>query len=111
VTNINVRQTGSELSISGAIKKRHSTGRGIIPGHIDIEVVDPNGDTYNKTNLPYHRKNTKSKKSYFHFKLDVVLASNTTVRVIHHAGNPVQVDQCENHPDLNCNGQNNKKML
>jgi len=111
VATINVRQIDSKLSIFGTIKNKTSAGRGFIPGHIDIEFVDSNGDITNRTNIPYRRKNTKSRTSYFNLKLDVVLTENTTIRVIHHAGIFAKIDRCENHPDLNCNVEVNKKTL
>jgi len=88
VTNVNVRQIDSVLSVYGTIKKRPTFGRGPVPGHIDTEVIEPNGRTVSKKNVRYIRNSTVSRLSKFNFNLDIEVAPGSTLRVVHHDALP-----------------------
>jgi len=86
VAKVNVRKIDSMLSISGTLRKRSSFGRGPVPGHIDVNIIEPGGLVFSKNNVSYTRRSTLSRVSRFKLKikLNVVLASGSIVRVIHH---------------------------
>jgi len=48
VGKVSVQEIDSVVSVSGAVKKRTSYGRGPIPGHIDVEFIGPGGRTFVK---------------------------------------------------------------
>ncbi|NOZ55143.1 MAG: hypothetical protein GXP08_18730 [Gammaproteobacteria bacterium] len=43
VAKVNVWQVDSMLSITGTLRKRSSFGRGPVPGHIDVKIIEPGG--------------------------------------------------------------------
>jgi hypothetical protein len=83
IAHVYVRPDGSELRISGDIRKTLQR-RGHIPGHLHIEVFDDYGKLLIRTTSRYYRRNIKSRLSHFSKTLPIQPDKVTKVRVIHH---------------------------
>ena len=83
VTFVSVIQEGDEVVLRGEVRRR-PTGRGSIPGHIDVEVIDSSGANMEQMSTGYRRSGTKSRYAKFHSRLAAVPPSGSLIRVIHH---------------------------
>ena len=68
--------------ITGELHKR-SHGRGSIPGHIDIEIISPDGAILAIKSTNYKRGSIKSRRSQFAVEILIDLPINSTVRIMH----------------------------
>ena len=78
---VRVVQDGDNIELRGEVTRR-PVGRGPIPGHIDLEVIGPDGITREKAVIDYHRRSVKSRYAKFHTRLGAV-PPGSTVRVTH----------------------------
>lgn len=78
-----VTSTQTSVEIYGVLHKRHHS-RTIIPGHVDIEIISPEGEVLSKLETDYHRGSIKARQSTFHVSVPMVLPEGSTVRLIHH---------------------------
>ncbi|MBZ0071908.1 MAG: hypothetical protein K8I04_09320 [Gammaproteobacteria bacterium] len=83
---VSVIQEGDEVTLRGEVRRR-PVGRGPIPGHIDVEVLDPSGTTLEQMNTSYRRHSIKSRYAKFYTKLGKIPPSGSTIRVTHHYAN------------------------
>ena len=74
--------TGDKLSLRGEVKRRF-TGRGPIPGHLHITLIDPQGKVIKEADISYMRRNVKSSIATFNTKLPVDLTPGSTVQITH----------------------------
>lgn len=84
---VSVYQKGDEVILRGEVRRR-PVGRGPIPGHIDVEVLDPSGTTLEQTSTSYRRLSIKSRYAKFYSKLEKIPPSGSTIRVTHHYASP-----------------------
>lgn len=63
---------------------RYIPARGSIPGHLHIELIDPNDTAFKETEIGYRRKNRKSRYAKFYLPIPGDLRTISRVRVIHH---------------------------
>ena len=82
-TKLAVYSNDSGISVSGELRKRIPS-RGRIYGHVDVDVLSPNGTVLFTTTTNYHRKSRKSHLSKFTIDIPLVLERGSTVRAIHH---------------------------
>ena len=75
-------RTDDQLFVRGEVK-RHMTGRGPIPGHLHITLIDPQGKVIKEADIGYIRHNVKSSIADFNAKLPVDLAPGSTVQITH----------------------------
>jgi hypothetical protein len=75
---------GNEVGviIVGELHKR-GHGRGAMPGHIEIEILGPDGTLLATRSIHYHRGSTKSRRSQFSIEIPIDLPINSTVRIMH----------------------------
>jgi len=59
--------------------------RGYIYGHVDIEVISPDGTMQWIEEFRYRNRGGKSRTTPFSLDIPVVVADGSTIRVIHHA--------------------------
>ena len=59
-------------------------GRAIIPGHIVIEVITPDGGLFTTISSDYQSGSFKSRKSQFAVEIPNEMPVNSTVRITHH---------------------------
>jgi hypothetical protein len=78
---VRVIQEGEEVTLHGKVSRR-PFGRGFIPGHIDLQVINPEGDLLEKCVIDYY-PGPKSTYANFHATLKGMPAGST-IRVIHH---------------------------
>jgi len=79
---VSVVQDGDEITLRGKVTRR-STGRGPIPGHIDLEVIGPDERVVEKSVVDYHRRSVKSRYATFHATLNAAPPPGSTLRIIH----------------------------
>lgn len=79
---VRVVKEGDTVALRGQVR-RWPTGRGPIPGHIDLEVIGPEGGVLEQATLNYHRSSVKSRYAEFHGTLDTIPPTGSTIRVIH----------------------------
>lgn len=87
VTFVSVVQERDEVALRGEVRRR-PIGRGSIPGHIDVEVLDSSGATLEQMSTDYRRLSIKSRYAKFDAKLGTIPPSGSTIRVIHHDARP-----------------------
>ncbi|MCO6411333.1 MAG: hypothetical protein J5I92_01185 [Thiogranum sp.] len=87
VTFVSVVQEGDEVALRGEVRRR-PIGRGSIPGHIDVEVLDSSGATLERMSTDYRRLSIKSRYAKFDANLGTIPPSGSTIRVIHHDAGP-----------------------
>jgi hypothetical protein len=79
---VSVTQEAEEVWLRGQVRRRPS-GRGPIPGHIDLEVIDPEGNVLEKLGIDYDRPSPKSRYANFHAVLTATPPPGSTIRVTH----------------------------
>ncbi|MBZ0070138.1 MAG: hypothetical protein K8I04_00185 [Gammaproteobacteria bacterium] len=83
VRRVTVEQRGPDMEIRGEFSRRWP-GRGPIPGHIDVSLIDRDGTALWEASLDYRRRSIKSRITVFHVKLEVEPPPGSTLRVLHH---------------------------
>ena len=83
IFDIAVRSTDSNVTVAGSLHKR-SHGRTVIPGHIDITFLSPDGDVLRKLETDYRRSSINSRDSTFSVEVPLLLADGSTVRIEHY---------------------------
>ncbi len=77
-----ITRTKDGLSLHGELK-RDLAGRGPIPGHLHITLIDPQGKVLKETDIGYMRRNVKSSIATYHTKLPIDLLPGSKVRITH----------------------------
>ena len=78
---VTIIQEGEKVKLRGEVKRRPD-GRGFIPGHIDLEVIDPEGHVLERCVIDYY-PGPKSTYANFHAILKATPPPGSTIRVIH----------------------------
>lgn len=79
---VNVVQEDGEVTLRGEVVHR-PVGRGPIPGHIDLEVIGPDGEIVEEAVIEYHRRSVKSRYATFHTTLKSAPAVGSKIRMTH----------------------------
>lgn len=82
VRSVNVVQEDGEVRLRGEVV-RWPVGRGPIPGHIDLEVIGPDGEIVEEAVVKYHRRSVKSRHATFYTPLKTVPPPESIIRVTH----------------------------
>jgi len=82
ITHAYLTRSGNTLSVRGEVK-RNRTGRGPIPGHLHITLIDPTGHTLKEADIGYMRRNTNSSMASFNATLPIELAPGSTIKITH----------------------------
>ena len=82
IFDVAVKSTPSTVIVTGTLHKR-SHGRSVIPGHIDITFVSPDGEQLHTVKTKYHRSSINSRDSTFEAEVPLELPDNSTVRIEH----------------------------
>jgi len=82
ISHAYLTHTGDQLSLRGEVKRRFS-GRGPIPGHLHITLLDSQGKLIKEADIGYMRRNVKSSVAKFSTKLPVELSPGSTVKITH----------------------------
>ena len=83
IEKVNVTKSEKGILIRGEIRK-HSHNRGPIPGHLDLEIIDEEGESKLISTVKYHRRGHKAKVAKFKVELDIVLEKGDVIRIMHH---------------------------
>ncbi|MEZ5542941.1 MAG: hypothetical protein R3F42_13010 [Pseudomonadota bacterium] len=82
VRSVNVVQEDGEVTLRGEVV-RWPPVRGSIPGHIDLQVIGPDGEIVKEAVIEYHRRSVKARYATFHTTLKPATAAGSTIRVTH----------------------------
>ncbi len=88
ILGLSIAQDGDEVVIRGRIRRLRQY-RQPITGHIDIELVDPEGNSVNLTGVPYYPRNVPlrgSRQSRFIAHTEMILPDKIVVRLRRHTG-------------------------
>lgn len=83
INHVYLTYSGNKLTLRGEVK-RSLTGRGPIPGHLHISLINSQGDIIKETDIGYKRRNIRSSIATFNTQLPVGLASGSTIKVTHY---------------------------
>lgn len=83
IFNVIVISTESGVMVSGTLDKRFHS-RTVIPGHVDILFLSPEGEVLHQLQTDYRRSSIKSRHSKFRVEVPLILPEGSTVRVVHH---------------------------
>ena len=89
ISDVHVLREDGVMAVYGKITPFRRAG--FIPGHIHMEVIDPNGKLLRELSADYKRGDTKSRSAHFYVQLPMEPPVGSTVRVIHHRAGPAPV--------------------
>ena len=78
--SVSAHQDGGDLVVSGYIKRSHGT----IQSHVDVEIIDKNGNVMQRSESMLRRSSTPSRGKHryrFNARFSVAPSAVTTVRV------------------------------
>ncbi len=78
------RRAPDGMDLHGELKRKLA-GRGQIPGHLHITLIDPQGQILKEANVDYKRHNAQSNHAHFSIPLPVSLETGSTIRITHMA--------------------------
>ncbi|HEY9199637.1 MAG TPA: hypothetical protein VIR60_09735 [Gammaproteobacteria bacterium] len=84
LVNVSLYREDAGVVMHGELKSRRG-GRAVIQGHIDIEIILPDGTRQTTHNVTYQRMSVRSRTAHFTYRLAPVLQKGSLVRVVHHA--------------------------
>lgn len=84
VSGISVWASDAGTEIVGEVHGR-SHQRGYIRGHVDIEVIKPDGTILLTEKYMYHNRGGKSRVTPFSVMIPIVVPDGSTIRLTHHA--------------------------
>ena len=84
VSRVYILASDMGIRIAGKVHGA-SDHRGNIFGHLDAEVISPNGDLLWQEEFSYRNHGGKSRTATFSVEVPVVIPDGSTVRVIHDA--------------------------
>ena len=84
VSKVKVIEEEEGIKIVGEIRRKKRPLRRSIPGHIDIEIVSPDGSKFVQNNIQYHRMSRKAAKAAFSAQFIAAPIQGSIIRVIHH---------------------------
>lgn len=93
-SNVYLHRTADGMNLHGELKRK-STGRGPIPGHLHVELIDPQGKLLKGADVDYRRHNKQSDHAHFSIPLPVSLQTGSTVRITHIT---IERNDFEDHP-------------
>lgn len=79
--NVRVASTDSIVTVKGSLR---ATIRSIIPGHVDITFLSPEGDVLHALSTDIHRIKQNSRDYHFHAEAPVALPDDSTVVIAYH---------------------------
>lgn len=83
ITRAYLQATDTTWILKGKLTRRLSNSH-LIPGHLHIELVGPDGAVFKEADIAYKRKRAKSRFAEFYLPIPVELTEISRVRVIHH---------------------------
>lgn len=78
-----VKREEDGIHLQGALRNRFS-GRRPIPGHLDIDLLSPDGELLQHLQAEYHRHNPHSSSAHFSVHIEHSPAPGSVLRVSHH---------------------------
>jgi len=87
-------ESDGQMTLRGTLERRLS-GRGPVPGHLHITLLNPQGKVLKEADISYMRKHRKSSISRFSTKLPMKLIPGSTIKITHfgtesHEGIPLK---------------------
>lgn len=82
---IHVYQSGPDMTLYGALYKRYQVS---VPrrlsGHVDVQVLDPDGALLQQVPARIHRKDKRWRRAWFRLRISETLPEGSTLRLRHH---------------------------
>lgn len=97
IFNVMVTSSDSGVTVSGTLDKRFHS-RTVIPGHVDIIFLSPEGEVLHQLQTDYRRSSLKSRHSTFRVEVPLQLPDGSTVRVEHHSRSKTQNGEYKHNP-------------
>lgn len=82
VSRVYVDQIDSRIRIYGELTRLPSASR-MVPGHVEVELVGPEGALIAKTDDTYHRKDKRYRRLWFLTELSAIAPAGSRLRVVH----------------------------
>lgn len=84
--HIHVYQSGPDMTLFGALYQRHQVSvPSRLHGHIDVQVLDPDGALLQEVPTRIHRKDKRWHRAWFRLPISESLPEGSTLRLRHHA--------------------------
>jgi hypothetical protein len=87
ITQVYLQHSEKTFVLRGELKShfiKPFPKRFFIPGHLDVELVDVDGDVLKRLSLGYKRKPTRTGFAKFYLPITDDIEQISTIRVIHH---------------------------
>lgn len=82
ISNAYLIRDDGQLVLRGEIRRR-PIGRGFIPGHLHVALIDEQGNVIKEADISYMRKSTKSSSATFKTKIPLEVKPWSTIQVTH----------------------------
>lgn len=82
ISRVSVLQTDSKLRIYGELTRLPSASR-MVPGYMQIELLDPQGALIAEAHESYQRKDKRHRRLWFLAELSVTAPVGSHLRIIH----------------------------
>ncbi len=83
ITHASLQTSAGTLTLHGDLERRIAA-HGPIPGHLHVDLLDPEGTVIKEIRIGYRYKGAKSHKATFNLPLPAALPVGSTLRVTHH---------------------------
>lgn len=85
IMHVRLYRVDDGLTVQGELRRRGG-GRAAIPGHIDLEILRPDGSQLHIDDVSYRRMRARSNSAVFTRHIPEAPAPGSRVRVLHHYG-------------------------
>jgi hypothetical protein len=82
LSRVSVVSSETGIKVAGEVHGS-SHQRGYIRGHVDVEVIFPDGTIQDKETFKYHYRGGKSRATPFSVEIPIVIPEGSTIRVTH----------------------------
>jgi len=83
ITHTYLSVTDNVTVLHGELTRRVPM-RGQIPGHLHIELINPENEVIKTADISYKRKNRQSQQSQFNLELPISIVPGSVIRITHH---------------------------
>ncbi len=84
ISHLYLHRTPEGMDLHGELKRKLA-GRGAIPGHLHVTLIDPQGQMLKEADIDYKRHNAQSNHAHFSIPLPMTLETGSSIRITHMA--------------------------
>ena len=85
ITRVRVQQDAHAMSISGDVANQLPL-RGMIPGHVEVRVIGPDGATLATDSTDPMKRNRQARSAHFYIRLPVAAPAGSRLEITHTLG-------------------------